>query len=169
MHNTTVKGIHRFSPRHLAQLWVPTRRALAMAALLCLSTQASSLPSIGPVQAESPLPHVCRVYHIDPNSEKRILILFWTGSTAEMQVEGRRTVFSVIEAACHPNCVAPGHQGVRRFGFQANGIRASFRKVVNCQRDAESCGGLPEGAAELRVSSLSGTTFLRVYNAYCDI
>lgn len=168
MLNKTIKETFRCSPRRLAQRWVPTRRALALAMLVCLSNQASSRPGIAPVPADSLAPDVCRVYHIDSNSKQRILVLLWTGSTAEMQVDGRRTVLSVSEAACHRNCIVPGQQGVRRFDFQANGVRASFRKVVHCHRDAESCGVLPEGAAELRVSTPSGTTLLPVYNAYCD-
>ena len=145
------------------------KRALALAALFCLSTQASSRPGIAPVPADSLAPDACRVYHTDPNSKKRILVLFWTGPKAEMHIKGRHTVLSVSEVTCHRICVAPGKSGIRRFHFQTNGVRASFRKVIDCHRDAEICSGLPEGAAELRVSTPSGTTLLTVYNAYCDV
>lgn len=118
VHNKTIKGAFRCSPRCLAQRWVPRRRALALATLVCLSNQASSRPSIAPVPVDSLAPDACRVYHIDPNSEKRILVLFWLGSKAEMHIEGRHTVLSVSEVACHWSCVALGQRGVAGSTFK---------------------------------------------------
>ena len=86
-----------------------------------------------------------------------------------MQIDGQTEVLAPTEARCTRNCVGPGRRGVRVFHFRNHDVRATLRKRVSCPRDAEVCGGLPEGPARLEVETAKGRIVLSVINSSCDL
>ena len=88
---------------------------------------------------------------------------------ARIELNDVLTVFNVKELDCASSCVSPGHVGTREFQLLAPGVLATLTKRVDCPKDAEVCGGLPAGSAELRISTASGETAVVVWGDYCDM
>lgn len=103
------------------------------------------------------------------NRESRAVVLEMKFREARMQLDGKLVSLSVKELDCLKDCVIAGASGVRIFELSGSGVRATLTKKVFCARDAEVCGGLPEGDADLRVSTAAGDTLIRIWSEYCDL
>lgn len=97
------------------------------------------------------------------------LVLHWTRERGTMKVDGRTIDLKVTAEQCTSDCVAPGKSGTQVFRFTgSDGVQATLRTRVHCQRDAEVCSGLFAAQARLTVSSASGKALLRVRNEDCN-
>ena len=136
-------------------------------ALLCTVVVANPKvgPLLGPVLASEA---GCRFSVLSPRNEDRGVVLEWVGTKATMQIDGKTLTLDVNEARCSQDCVTPGKRGVRVIHFLNSRAQATLRKAIFCHKDSEVCSGLPEGPANLVVSTAQGRTSLSVWNQSCD-
>jgi hypothetical protein len=143
--------------------------ALLIIALAVLSSYALAKPSVGAVSEPPNNTPSCRVYSASEQSTQGQLVLYWSSQAANMHVDGQTLSLTPSELRCRSQCVSPGSSGFRVFQFSNGRVQATLRKRVSCPRDAEVCGGLPEGPAQLTVRSSAGTYQHRVRTEYCDL
>jgi hypothetical protein len=143
--------------------------ALLIIALTVFSPYALAKPNVGAVSEPPNNTPLCRVYLASEQSTQGSLVLFWSSRSAHMQVDGHAVSLTPRELPCRSQCVSPGSSGYRVFQFSNGQTQATLRKRVSCPRDAEVCGGLPEGPAQLVVRSGAGTSQHRVRTDYCDL
>jgi len=143
--------------------------ALLIIALAVLSPYALAKPSVGAVSEPPNNTPSCRVYLASEQSTQGLLVLYWSSQTAHMQVDGHTLSLTPRELPCRSQCVSPGKSGYRVFQFSNGQTRATLRKRASCPRDAEVCGGLSEGPAQLVVHSSAGASQHRVRTEYCDL
>ncbi len=143
--------------------------ALFIIALAVFSPYLLAKPNVGAVSEPPNNTPSCRVYLAGEHSTQSPLVLHWSGQTAHMQIDGQTMSLTPREIPCRSQCVRPGKSGYRVFQFSNGQTQATLRKRVSCSGDAEVCGGLPEGPAQLAVRSSAGTSHHRVRTAYCDL
>ena len=137
----------------------------SLTACALVATVVVAGPRISPLR-EGNISHSCQ---FSANDATGLVVLQLNDREAMIHLDGTLTRLSVKEIDCISRCVGPGKEGVRVFQLIAPGVLATLTKSVTCAKDAEVCGGLPEGNAELRVSTESGETAIRVWGEYCDM
>lgn len=146
----------------------------AVVRLLC--ALAAGAVSTTPASAGPPIGHL-RASDLDATSfcqfssarARESIVLEINLREARMRIDGSLVTLSVAEKQCVSNCVGPGRSGLRVFQLSGSGVSATLTKQVTCARDAEVCGGLPEGTAQLAVSNAAGQTAMTLWGAYCDL
>ena len=110
----------------------------------------------------------CSFQSIDPTNKHGPVELELGFYEATIRINGKALWLAVRERNCRSNCVMPRHSGIRVFDLTGPGVIATLTKVVTCGRDAEACGGLPEGEAILVLGGSSRSASVRVWGMSCD-
>jgi hypothetical protein len=140
---------------------------VSMAACSLAASQALAAPSVGSLSASDlHAAGFCRFFADKASTSVVLELQYWE---AKMRLDGNLTSLSVEEAKCIKNCVGPGKSGMRVFRMSAPGVAVKLTKSVSCARDAEACGGLQAGRAQLEVSTSRGRKTLPVWGEYCDM
>lgn len=137
--------------------------------LMLAAKSTFAAPKLDPLRADDrgSFP-ACSFQRIDPADKHGPVDLELGFYEATIRINGKTLRLSVRERNCRYNCVVPGHSGVRVFDLTGPGVIATLTKVVTCGRDAEACGGLPEGEAILVLGGSSRSASVRVWGKYCD-
>lgn len=144
-----------------------SRLLCSVAVCVLAIEQAIAAPKIEPLrESELDATQFCRFFAIGAG---RSVILQMKHGEANMRLDDSFVRMSVKEKNCFRNCVSPGRSGVRVFQLSAPGVTATLSKKVTCGKDAETCGGLEEGKAELAVSTAAGHAVRSVWGEYCDL
>ena len=147
----------------------PMRRCLCIVLFTLLGTSAIAEPVVEAISHPAYEIPDCRVRADGDRVAPDALILYWSGQSAHMYLDGHPLLLAARELPCRSRCVTPGNSGYREFQFVAEDLDVILRKRVSCAPDAEACSGLSEGPARLAIRSSAGTSQLRVRNDYCDL
>jgi hypothetical protein len=143
------------------------QRLFGLVACALASGVVAATPEISAIpQNERDTSQFCAFSANDAAGEVVLQMKYWEAS---MVLDGQLTKLSVKEQNCTSDCVGPGLSGVRVFLLSAPGVMAKLTKQVSCAKDAEVCGGLPEGAAELQVQTIAGEVSVTLWGQYCDM
>lgn len=143
------------------------RPFLALAACALAAAADAAGPRLGDLPAnDGDAAQFCQ-FSADDAAGRTVLQI--NAGAARIVLDGRLIELRVEEETCTRDCVGPGSSGQRVFRLSGSGVLARLSKRVECAKDAEVCGGLPEGPAELRVSTAAGETAMAVWGEYCDM
>lgn len=143
------------------------RLFLALSACALATAADAAGPEIGALPGnDKDAAQFCQFSADDAAGRVVLQMKFWE---ARIVLDGKLIVLRVEEENCTSECVGPGASGVRSFRLTGPGVLARLSKRAECAEHAEVCGGLPEGPAELRVSTAAGETAIALWGEYCDM